>query len=116
MNEAVRRHFEVICCLCAQATEKYLKGYLAFHDLVPKKTHDLVFLNDCSVAINADFNLIYTECRFLSRFATDIRYPTKYVVTENHVKFAITSVEKIRNFKPISDMREVVNNEMPELF
>ena len=27
LNEAVRRHFEVICYLCAQAAEKYLKGH-----------------------------------------------------------------------------------------
>jgi HEPN domain-containing protein len=28
LNESVQRHMEVICYLCAQATEKYLKGYL----------------------------------------------------------------------------------------
>ena len=30
LNEAVRRHYEIICYLCAQAVEKYLKGYLVF--------------------------------------------------------------------------------------
>ena len=111
LNEAVRRHFEIICYLCAQAAEKYLKGYLVFNDIVPKKIHDLVFLNDCCVAINNDFQNIYDECRFLIRFATDIRYPTKYEVTENHAKFAIAAVEKVRDFKPISDMRTIVNND-----
>jgi len=46
LNEAVRRHFEVICYLCSQAVEKYLKGYLVFNDIIPEKTHDLTrFLN-----------------------------------------------------------------------
>jgi hypothetical protein len=29
LNESVRKHCEIICYLCAQAIEKYLKGYLA---------------------------------------------------------------------------------------
>jgi HEPN domain-containing protein len=105
LNEAVRRHFEVICYLCAQAAEKYLKGFLIFIDIVPKKTHDLVLLNDLCAEIDNDFQNIYDECRFLNRFATDIRYPNKYEVTENHVEFAIAAVEKIRDFKPILDLR-----------
>jgi len=109
LNEAVRRHFEVICYHCAQAVEKYLKGYLIFNDIVPKKTHDLVLLNDFCVEIDNEFQNIYDECRFISRFGTDIRYPNKYEVTENHVKFAIAAVEKVRDFKPILDMRTAVN-------
>ena len=45
LNEAARKHYEIICYLCSQAVEKYLKGYLVFMDVVPKKTHDLRFLN-----------------------------------------------------------------------
>ena len=111
LNEAVRRHYEVICYLCAQALEKYLKGYLVFNDIVPKKTHDLNILNDLCIEINMDFNNIAVECGFLIRFATDIRYPKKYEVTDGDVVRAIASVEKIRDFKPILDMRTVVNNE-----
>ena len=108
LNEAMRRHFEVICYLCAQASEKYLKGYLVYNDIVPKKTHDLRHLNiDCSEIYN-DFQNVYDECIFLTKFATDIRYPNKYEVTESDVNRAIAAVEKIRNFKPISDLRDVV--------
>ena len=32
---------EVICNLCQQSAEKYLKGFLFFHDVEPPKTHDL---------------------------------------------------------------------------
>ena len=109
LNEAVRRHFEVICYLCAQAAEKYLKGYLVFNDIVPQKTHDLRHLNlDCS-NIDNDFQNVYGECVFLNKFANDIRYPKKYEVTEGDVVRAIAAVEKVRDFKPILDMRIVVN-------
>jgi len=111
LNEAVRRHFEVICYLCAQAVEKYLKGFLVFNDIVPKKTHDLVLLNGFCFEIDNVFQNVYDECHFLTTFATDIRYPKKYEVTEGDVIRAIVAVEKVRDFKPILDMRTVVNNE-----
>ena len=111
LNEAVRRHFEVICYHCAQAVEKYLKGYLVFNDIVPQKKHDLVLLNDFCFEIENDFQNINDECDFLNKFAIDIRYPKKYEVTEGDVVRAIAAVEKVRDFKPILDMRTVVNNE-----
>ena len=58
LNEAVRRHYEVICYLCA----------------------------------------------------TDIRYPNRYEVTESDVKLAINAVEKVRNSKPILDLRNINSN------
>ena len=108
LNEAVRRHFEVICYHCAQAVEKYLKGFLIYQDVVPKKTHNLVFLNDFCCEFDIDFQNVYDECRLLNVFATDIRYPNKYEVTEAQVNIAIAATEKIRNFKPISDLRLLV--------
>jgi HEPN domain-containing protein len=109
LNVAVRRHFEIICYLCAQAAEKYLKCYLVFNDILPKKTHDLRHLNlDCS-EIDNDFQNVYDECVFLNRFATDIRYPNKNEITEGEVVRAIAAVEKIRDFKPILDTRTVVS-------
>jgi HEPN domain-containing protein len=43
LNEAVRKPYEIICYHCAQSIEKYLKGYLTFCDIIPKKTHDLAY-------------------------------------------------------------------------
>ena len=37
LNETIRRPYEIICYHCAQSVEKYLKGYLTFCDIVPKK-------------------------------------------------------------------------------
>ena len=35
---------DTICFHCHQAVEKYLKGYLVFNNVSPRKIHDLVIL------------------------------------------------------------------------
>ena len=110
LNESVRRHYEIICYHCAQAVEKYLKGFLIFNDILPLKTHNLARLNIDCTELDASFILVNDECDILNRFATDIRYPNQYETTETDVNRAIAAVEKIRNFKPISDIRTAVFN------
>ena len=107
LNEAVRRHLEIICYHCAQATEKYLKAYLVYHDILPEKTHDLIRINKYCIDIDSTFQSIKTICDFLTRFANDIRYPHNYEVTNSDVNFSIDAVEKIKNFKPIFDLRNI---------
>ena len=106
LNDAVRRHYEVICYLCAQATEKYLKGFLISNDIIPQKSHNLMILHTLCAEIENDFATIGAECDFLNRFASDIRYPHQYEVFETDAIRAINTVEKIRNFKPILELRE----------
>jgi HEPN domain-containing protein len=110
LNEAIRKPYEIICYHCAQSIEKYLKGYLTFCDIVPKKTHDLVFLNNLCVEKNNEFQNIKTICEFLNRFVNDIRYPHKYEIDEKDVIFSINSVEKVKTLKPIIDIRNEINN------
>jgi HEPN domain-containing protein len=107
LNEAVRKPFEVICYLCAQSVEKYLKGYLIYWDIQTKKTHNLLLLNGLCIEKEDSFIRIETLCEFLNRYANDVRYPHKYEINEGHVDFAIEAVEKIRNFKPVLDLRDI---------
>ena len=109
LNDAVHRPYEIICYHCAQAVEKYLKGYLIYCDIVPKKTHDLSFLNSICIEKDEKFNNIQTLCDFLTTFANDIRYPNQYEVAEDDVNFSISAVEKVRDIKPISDLRNQIN-------
>jgi HEPN domain-containing protein len=97
LNEATRKPYEIICYHCAQAAEKYLKGYLTFRDIIPKKIHDLVFLYNLCTDKDDEFQSIKTICEFLNRFSNDIRYPHKYEVNENDVIFSINAVEKSGN-------------------
>ncbi|MDR3171537.1 MAG: HEPN domain-containing protein [Treponema sp.] len=105
LNEAVRKHNEIICYHCAQAAEKYLKAYLTSQDIIPEKTHNLPFLNKFCIAQDNEFQNISTLCNMLNRFANDIRYPHKYEVNETDVKFSIDAVETIRNIKPVLALR-----------
>ena len=107
LNQATRKHYEIICYHCAQATEKYLKAYLVCNDIMPEKTHNLPYLNSLCIEMNNDFQNIETACNFLDKFANDIRYPHKYEVTEGDVNFALDAVEKISNFKPVSELRNL---------
>jgi HEPN domain-containing protein len=105
LNEAIRRHFEIICYLCAQAVEKYLKGYLMYKGIIPEKTHNLSYLNRICAEHDNNFLNITPKCDFLNQFANDIRYPHRYEVTESDVNFSIDAVEKIRNIQQIADLR-----------
>ena len=111
LNEVVRKHNEIIYYHCSQAVEKYLKEYLVSIDIVPKKTHDLRFLNSLCIDSDIIFENLITECASLNKFANDIRYPHKNDVNESDVIFSINAVKKVRNIKPINDLRDIFNNE-----
>jgi len=104
LNEAVRKPCEIICYHCAQAVEKYLKGYLIYNDIEPKKTHDLSFLNSICIEKDDTFKNIQTLCDFLTTFAHNVRYPHRYEVTEDDANFSIKAVEKVRSCKPVIDI------------
>jgi HEPN domain-containing protein len=109
LNVAVRRHYEIICYLCAQATEKYLKAYLMYNDIIPEKTHNLRFLNDLCIELDREFQDISPLCDFVTRFASDVRYPHKYEVNEEDVNFSINAVEKICGIKPMLHIKNEIN-------
>jgi len=111
LNEQVRKPNEIICYHCAQSVEKYLKGYLVYKNEIPEKTHNLTYLGRVCIDKDNNFANVKFEFDFLNRYASDIRYPHKYEVTENDVNFAISAVEKIRNIKPILDLIKILNNE-----
>ena len=115
LNDATRKHYEIICYHCAQAAEKYLKGYLVYHDVVPRKTHDLSFLNNLCIEKDGTFTDIQALCDFLTTFATDTRYPNKYEVTESDVSISLNAVEKIKNFKSILNLRDIISESDDEL-
>ncbi len=58
LHESVRKPSEIICYHCAQAAEKYLKGYLAYQDIMAPKTHNLLFLHELCVEKDPDFESI----------------------------------------------------------
>ena len=108
LNGQIRKPYEIICYHCAQAVEKYLKGYLVYQNEIPEKTHNLTYLGRMCIGKDNDFSNVKFEFDFLNRFANDIRYPHKYEISKNDVNFAILAVEKIKSIKPLVDLRELI--------
>ena len=111
LNESVRKPYEIICYHCAQATEKYLKGYLAYNDIIPQKTHNLLFLLEICVEKDNSFEIIRTECGLLNRFTNEIRYPHRIEIKEEDVNYSISAVERIRNLEPIKKLKDIIENQ-----
>jgi HEPN domain-containing protein len=111
LHESDRKHYEIICYHCAQAVEKYLKGYLSYNDIIPQKTHNLLLLNEICIGIDNNFENIRTECSLLNRFTNEIRYPHRIEIIEEDVNYSLVAVEKIRNFEPIQNLRNIITKE-----
>jgi HEPN domain-containing protein len=111
LNESARKHYEIICYHCAQAVEKYLKGYLSYHDIIPQKNHNLLLLNEICIETDSAFENIRTECSLLNRFTNEIRYPHRIEINEEDVNYSLVAVEKIRSFEPIQNLRKIITQE-----
>ena len=106
--EQVRKPYEIICYHCAQAVEKYLKGFLTYQNEIPDNTHNLTYLGRICIDKDNEFTNVKFEFDFLNRYASDIRYPHKYDVNDDDVKFAISAVEKIKNLKPLVELKNIL--------
>ena len=112
LSEAFPKHNEIICYHCAQAVEKYLKGYLEYRDIIPKKTHNLILLLDECIEIEKCFETIKTECSLINRFTNEIRYPHRFEVKEDDVIFSLNAVEQIKNIEQIKSLRDIISKEV----
>jgi HEPN domain-containing protein len=108
LNGAYRKHTEIICYLCAQATEKYLKGYLVYKDHEIENTHNLPYLNKLCITYDKQFEEIKIDCGILNKFNNNIRYPDGIETDEKDVALSIKTIEKIINLQPLLDLREQI--------
>jgi HEPN domain-containing protein len=68
-----------ICFHAQQAAEKYLKGFLAYHDLHVRKIHDLeTLIQDCG-KIDKSLETLRDSAVFLDQFYIESRYPDDYI-------------------------------------
>src|SRR5437773_2600776 len=69
---------DVVCFLCQQGAEKYLKALLQELGQVITKTHDLEALLTHLSAAHPSLRRLKRGLIFLTDFAVDTRYPGKY--------------------------------------
>jgi predicted nucleotidyltransferase len=111
LNGVKRKFYEIIWLPLCSIDREILKGLLDLSRYYTGKTHNLLFLHKLCMEKDNDFQNIVTLCDFLNRFANDIRYPHKYEVNDNDANFSINAVEKIRNIKPLVNIRNKIHNE-----
>ena len=72
------RFTSTICFHAQQAVEKYLKAFLAFHDVDFPRTHDVDYLlMECQKINNESFNL---DLKSLTEFGVSVRYPDDFYI------------------------------------
>ncbi|MBU2579112.1 HEPN domain-containing protein [Patescibacteria group bacterium] len=99
---------DTICFLCQQATEKYLKGYLVFNNINPKKTHELSELVQRCGKIDKNILDYLEEINILNHYYIEARYPMDapifysyeeakqtIKITESIIKFIADKIIKI---------------------
>jgi len=89
-----------LACFHAQQTaEKYLKGFLAHHDLHVRKVHDLeLLLEDCK-SVAPSFSDLWDNATFLNKFYIESRYPDDYIeFPHEDVEKAYDAALRIKEF------------------
>jgi HEPN domain-containing protein len=79
---------DVVCFLCQQAGEKYLKAWLTERSVVFPRTHDLEALANLCLPTVPELGQFMNDLRYLTTFGVEVRYPG----TTAHQADAIRSV------------------------
>ena len=88
-----------------QAAEKAMKGLLTWHEIIFRKTHNLVELGEACAKLLPDIEPLFRRCASLSDYAWQYRYPgdmdePESEETENALALARETVTTILSFLP----------------
>lgn len=89
----------IICFHAQQVGEKYLKGFLAYHDKHARKIHNLPILLDECQKIDPACRELESEVNYLNQFYMETRYPGDIPdFSLNEAKKALEAATKVRDF------------------
>jgi len=96
---------------CAQAMEKFLKGYIAYNNQQYTYTHNLLdLLDDCiKLGKHPEFETLRTNCRLLNKFSGAVRYTRSVDAAKEDASYFIHTVEKLMAFPAISRIKDDIN-------
>ncbi|MEW6681140.1 MAG: HEPN domain-containing protein [bacterium] len=91
---------DTVCFHCQQLAEKYLKGFLVYHNCEFEKEHDLGYLVNLCCSIDNSFDTILDIVENLTPYAVEARYPTDifYEYEVDEAREAIRNAEYIKEF------------------
>jgi len=97
--------YEIICYLCEQSAEKYLKGYLIHKGAdQPPRTHELDRLCELCGTYDSRFSEIKKACDVLADYGVQPRYPHEMEIHEHHVAKALEYAKQVQSFAPIAEL------------
>ena len=97
--DAERYSTDTVCFHCQQAAEKYLKGFLAWHQIPFAKTHDLAaLLQQLKDLVGEEANHLLSSILLLDDYSVSIRYPQEYESEpdEEEVREALQAAMTVR--------------------
>ncbi len=86
------------CFHAQQAAEKYLKGFLTYHDTPYPHTHNLTDLTELCALIDAAFHSLAPMAAELTPYAVRLRYDDSFWPTRDVAEQARTSALTVREF------------------
>lgn len=90
---------DTVCFHCQQAAEKYLKGFLAWHEVPFAKIHDLLeLLKQVQTIAGVDAESLRPYLLLLDPYSVGIRYPQEYEEEpeEDEVREAVAAAAAVR--------------------
>jgi HEPN domain-containing protein len=86
---------DVVCFLCQQAAEKYLKALLQESGHVVPRTHDLMIVLNLLVPGAATLARLRRNAGSLTQYAVDYRYPGE-LASKRQMEAALRHADRIR--------------------
>lgn len=86
-----------LCIHAQQLAEKYLKGFLVRHQVLPPRIHDLERLLDLCLSHDGSLELLRSDCVTLLEASSRSRYPDISAPDEAETRAAIEAARNIRD-------------------
>ncbi|MCD4786329.1 MAG: HEPN domain-containing protein [Candidatus Eremiobacteraeota bacterium] len=100
--------YDTLCFHAQQASEKYLKGFIAFHGLPIPRTHDIEELLELCAPVKQEFSEIIEESAILSQYAVAVRYDFEFWPGRTEAEESLGFAQKIKIII-LKDMPKDVN-------
>ncbi|MBA3046860.1 HEPN domain-containing protein [Patescibacteria group bacterium] len=93
-------NYRMICFICHQVVERYLKGYLQIKQDKTPRIHSLIELLEITAKFNKNFLEFHDNCKALNRYYINTRYPVFWgeIYKKEIAKEAIELTEEIIEF------------------
>jgi len=90
IREHLPEYYDTIAFHCQQAAEKYLKGWMVFHDMAVPRIHDLTVLLQYISTMTEIEEELFQKAYMLNAFSVDVRYPeTVITLSESDIREAL---------------------------